>query len=1624
MNTASFKKAATFRRVVLPLLVSLICVRISLGQVATGFPPFASFSGGPDIVNNANGNVHITIPVFSRPGRGISFSYALQYDSSLWTPYGAGGFYGAWGMAGGWVVQSRAQVGRYDFSQVQECCPGQHCDPDLGTGTYYNRYSGWVYIDPNGTQHRVSVIVNDSSQLCPYGIGSWSATGGSDGWTMTVDATPEATFAYDIHGNSYDMQNSIVKDRNGNEVAGDYTLADTLSSTTPVLTISTSGNPVTYTYTAPSGQQASVKANYQSFTVRTNFGCSGVTEYGPTSQGLVTEIDLPDWNATTNPNSKYTFTYEATPGYSGDVTGRLASITLPTGGTITYSYSGPNNGITCADGSISTLTRTTPDGTWTYAHSESGSAWSTLITDPQANQTNMSFQGIYETERLIYQGSVSPSNLLLTVLTCYNGATPPCTNSVSSIGQKSVYTQWPSGRESETNVLYNNGLDLPTEQDDYDYGSGSPGGLLRKILISYASLGNYIADKPASVTVQNGSGTTVAQTNYTYDQGSVQPTSGTPQHVAVSGSRGNATTVQQLVQGTSTFLTSTIAYYDTGNVYTATDVNGAGTTYNYANATSTCGNAFPTSVSEPLSLTKSMTWNCTGGVMTQLTDENGNNSSVSYSDPYYWRPASATDQAGVATNFCYGLLSNSTGTCTLNPTQVESTLNFNSNNSTVDTLTTLDGLGRTHLKQTRQSPTSSNFDSVETDYDSLGRVRRVTLPYSGTSGHTNSTAPATTATYDALNRTLSVTDSGNGSASYTYTQNDTYISLGPAPTGENAKRRQLEYDGLGRLTSVCEITGATGNGNCAQTTPQTGYWTKYVYDPLGNATGVTQNAQSTGSQQTRSYSFDDLSRLTSETNPENGTTSYTFDSATGCTGTSSGDLVKRTDAQGNTTCFAYDALHRMTSATYSGPYAANTPAKNFVYDSATVNSQAMQNAKGRLAEAYTGPSTGRITDLGLSYTPRGEVRDIYQSTQHLSSYYYHLTENYWAHGVPSQLSGNIGLPTLSYGVDGEGRPTTISASSGQNPVTSTSYNLYSSPPQLQVAFGSGDSDTLSYDANTGRMTQYKFTVGNSPQSVVGNLTWNANGSLSQHAITDPFNSANTQTCAYQHDDLSRISQTDCGSGGWGQSFAYDPFGNITKNVLSGHTGNSFQPTYSSATNRMTALPGFTPTYDSNGNVLNDSSHQYAPDAEGRPVTLDTVSLTFDALNRMVEQHNGSSYTEIVYAPTGEKLALMSGQTLQKAFVPLPGGAAAVYTASGIDHYRHTDWLGSARLTSTPSRTVSGDTAYAPFGETYAQSGTPDISFTGQNQDTSGGLYDFLFREYSTQGRWPSPDPAGLAAVNPAVPQSWNRYAYVVNNPLLLVDPTGMVYGPCGPLDELCPPPPVSGPSGGVGGGGGAGGGIGGCVLYMPAEFEDPEHFLMDEDYLEPQGKGCGGAAGGGGGGGGAGNTSSPPAKCTNGVGSGGIGLGAGYNADLGVAVAGASSTGGVDVAAFHNKAGGVLSGYSAGAAASGGAAAYAGSKVAGVPSQTGSTVFVLGAYAGGGANVNFTNAASVQQTSGPFTTLSVNVGIGVANLGIQFSSGGGIWQVSITPPIVSVGWGAAASVITTNTVTTKTGCKP
>ena len=90
-------------------------------------------------------------------------------------------------------------------------------------------------------------------------------------------------------------------------------------------------------------------------------------------------------------------------------------------------------------------------------------------------------------------------------------------------------------------------------------------------------------------------------------------------------------------------------------------------------------------------------------------------------------------------------------------------------------------------------------------------------------------------------------------------------------------------------------------------------------------------------------------------------------------------------------------------------------------------------------------------------------------------------------------------------------------------------------------------------------------------------------------------------------------------------------------------------------------------------------------------------------------------------------------------------------------------------------------------------GEQDRNFTGVNQDivasTGGGVYDFPMREYRpAEGRWWTPDPAGLAAVDPNNPQSWNRYAYVNGTPLNATDPLGLLVADGGTTTtEFCKP---------------------------------------------------------------------------------------------------------------------------------------------------------------------------------------------------------------------------------------------
>ena len=549
--------------------------------------------------------------------------------------------------------------------------------------------------------------------------------------------------------------------------------------------------------------------------------------------------------------------------------------------------------------------------------------------------------------------------------------------------------------------------------------------------------------------------------------------------------------------------------------------------------------------------------------------------------------------------------------------------------------------------------------------------------------------------------------------------------------------------------------------------------TTYSYDALSNLKGVNQSGQ------IRSYLYDGLGRMLTETNPETsqsgtgGTSSYTYDSVSDgkCAVSSAGDKVERIDPAGNYSCYQWDGLHRLTEVSYpSGPNTSNMPSKYFFYDLATPWGISVNNPLGRLTLAYTYGSGITYNGEVFSYDARGEVTDFYESTQH--SGWYRVQQAYFPNGVLMSAQGFNGTGTsvpfsdlFSYSVDGKGRPYGM-VDSGTTVWGSTTYNAADQP----LTVNAGGTEVFTYDPNSGRMTTWTSTPTNNGQQA-GTLTWNLNGTLQKLQIADTTGSGSGQTCGYTYDDLARLASVNCTASIWQQNFAYDMFGNITKTVPPGATGYSFNPTSYSG-NHANIL-----SYDLMGNVTQDNlSNQYSYDAEGRPVTAAGVQINFDAFGRAVEENSGGTYTQIVYSPTGGKFAFMNGSSLKWHINPMVAGMARVQNADGSSFLQHADELGSSWLgVHGYDGSIAYDRAYAPFGETYGESSSANRNFTGQTQDTVSGIYDFLFRQYSpSQGRWQVPDPAGMAAVDMTNPQTWNRYAYVANNPLSFIDPLGLI----------------------------------------------------------------------------------------------------------------------------------------------------------------------------------------------------------------------------------------------------------
>ena len=287
--------------------------------VAAGTPPFASFGGGPaDSINLGNLNIHLDVPIISKPGRGMPFTYDLKFDNSMWYPSGPSGNVG-WQPVNnwGWAAQSDALLG----SATYFITTTQTCSVD---SKVYAIYYGWSYRDTLGVSHPFNMPGVSNDPNCGSDLVTGSATDGS-GYMISVNAVPNTvpqTFNVTVTSRLGQQINAPVTgglasgattDRNGNQIIANSTGAyiDTLGLTA----LSVSGvapNPVTLTYTAPgangTGTPSTVTVNYKKYTVQTTFNCAGINNFPSTPN-----VPLVD-NITYGDGSKYAFTYEPTLG--------------------------------------------------------------------------------------------------------------------------------------------------------------------------------------------------------------------------------------------------------------------------------------------------------------------------------------------------------------------------------------------------------------------------------------------------------------------------------------------------------------------------------------------------------------------------------------------------------------------------------------------------------------------------------------------------------------------------------------------------------------------------------------------------------------------------------------------------------------------------------------------------------------------------------------------------------------------------------------------------------------------------------------------------------------------------------------------------------------------------------------------------------------------------------------------------------------------------------------------------------------------------------------------------------------------------------------------------------------
>jgi RHS repeat-associated protein len=533
--------------------------------------------------------------------------------------------------------------------------------------------------------------------------------------------------------------------------------------------------------------------------------------------------------------------------------------------------------------------------------------------------------------------------------------------------------------------------------------------------------------------------------------------------------------------------------------------------------------------------------------------------------------------------------------------------------------------------------------------------------------------------------------------------------------------------------------------------------------------------------------------MISETFPEAGTTTYTFDD--------NGNVLTRTDARGIVSTSTYDALNRVTATSYSD----GTPSASFAYDETSSSLiSSITYSKGKMTSAWTSDAIGYSWNYDIIGQPIQLIASV-DGILYPVDYYYMASA---VSGITYPSGFQIGLSR-----DGSHRITSIQKATQQGPSIVAQYH-YDAPngALTSIALPNGISQNYGYDlfgrlagvniyktGTQGRSWDYSrsWYIGYHGQSnhvsaiweYVGN--WGSGEQLSRYS--------------YAHDNLWRLTSvtheiplTNPPDGTFDtdqiNTFSYDQFGNMLSNQLQFPDNPSLdrETTFNvnSQNNRLNSYTDSQGTkstsYDLAGNMISEGTKSYAYDGAGRMRTVNSTDgvYRYDALGRRVKktysyQNTSGTVSGSIISIYGVRNELLADYTTESG----PGGSNNFRTDYIVDDAnaiaKVTTPSGGASTTTIlyrnhlnqvidPSTYTMANGEASLIGQPFGSGG--DNQFQGHKDDPESGLHYNLARSYDPCiSRWPSPDPV---CGNKYDPQSLNKYSYVRNDPGSFMDPDG------------------------------------------------------------------------------------------------------------------------------------------------------------------------------------------------------------------------------------------------------------